>query len=379
MTHQSSLPIHFSGWKKRLSLFIAFSLVCASLLLFSSGHAQAASSQAVSLSAAVSYAESYWNCADAACTSRVQQGQAQNNFQCAEFVARALAAAGLIPYLSPYSSQNAYYRYNRNGTANTYNLLWVGTSPEPNGYRTLKDYLFDNGLVTNIGTDTSQASPGDIVLYPGGEGHTAIIVSTNGGTPIVDAHNNAAWHQPYTYDSNPDILHINTYRIVNFNSGKCLDVANYGTGNGDNVQQWDCHSPSTTNQLWIAVPVTSWTDPQTGSSYYVDEIIEYGTDECLDAYGWGTGNGTNVDIWQCGSSVQNNQLWIVPPPPYYYNIYIWNYGATVARGIHVNLDVVCTTATNYGQKNGANVQLYQDAPNSSCHAQNQIWTPENPL
>lgn len=380
MTSQSSLPIRFSGWKKRLSLFIAFSLLLSAVLLLSPpGHAQAAS-----LNAAVSYANSHWRwtyydhsahltCSGSTCKylTDTNSGWTQPDFECAEFVARSLAAAGLIPGLSPSSPPSAYDPYT-GPNGKTYDLLWVGYAAPYDG---VKQYLLDNGLATDIGNNPSAASAGDIVIYPGGDGtgHTSILVSMNGSNSLVDAHNNAAYQANYLmYPNYTHILHINAYyRIVNYNSGKCLDVANYGTSNGDNVQQWNCHSPSTTNQLWIAVPTN-----KTWSGYPVDQIVEFGTDECLDASGWGTGNGTNVDIWQCGSSMQNNQLWIVQSTSW--NTYIWNYGATVARGIHVNLDVVCTSATNYGQSNGANVQLWQDAPNSACSGHNQIWTFENP-
>src|SRR5579872_2117576 len=42
-----------------------------------------------SLKAAAQYADSHWNCANAACSSTVSAGSGQPNFQCAEFVARS--------------------------------------------------------------------------------------------------------------------------------------------------------------------------------------------------------------------------------------------------------------------------------------------------
>jgi len=38
------------------------------------------------------------------------------------------------------------------------------------------------------------------------------------------------------------------YIVKAKHSGKCLDVAGAGKGNGDNVQQWGCHFGD--NQLW---------------------------------------------------------------------------------------------------------------------------------
>ncbi|HLG77998.1 MAG TPA: RICIN domain-containing protein [Ktedonobacteraceae bacterium] len=169
--------------------------------------------------------------------------------------------------------------------------------------------------------------------------------------------------------------------IVNYNSDKCLDVANYGTSNLDNVQQWTCHSPSTQNQLWSAHYVTSWTDPNTGVTYDVVQFIEQGTNECLEAYNWGTSDGTNVDIYNCApaSQMHENQLWIIETDQTYTYEYIWNYGATLLRGLGIALDVVCTSGTNNGQNNGANVQLWHETTNSACYGNNQIWVVEGPL
>lgn len=36
--------------------------------------------------------------------------------------------------------------------------------------------------------------------------------------------------------------------IRNRQTGKCLEVANFGTENGSSIQMWDCHGGS--NQKW---------------------------------------------------------------------------------------------------------------------------------
>jgi hypothetical protein len=38
--------------------------------------------------------------------------------------------------------------------------------------------------------------------------------------------------------------------LVNTNSGKCLDAAGQGTANGTRLQIWDCNSSGQANQLW---------------------------------------------------------------------------------------------------------------------------------
>lgn len=58
-----------------------------------------------------------------ACTSTVSEGSGQSGYQCAEFVARSLAAGGYIPGLSGLESQGSYDPYVYNGSS--YDLLWV--------------------------------------------------------------------------------------------------------------------------------------------------------------------------------------------------------------------------------------------------------------
>ncbi len=160
--------------------------------------------------------------------------------------------------------------------------------------------------------------------------------------------------------------------IVNNRSGKCLDVANYGTSNLDNVQQWTCHSPQTQNQLWSFYFVENYVDPR-GVTWPVYNIKEHGTNECLEAYNWGVKDGTNVDIYNCAPASQRhgNQLWIpeVPGGP----SHLWNLGASASRGQWVGLDVVCTSGTGYGNNNGANVQLWHDTVSNGCAGDNQLW------
>ncbi|QLQ40376.2 RICIN domain-containing protein [Micromonospora robiginosa] len=81
-------------------------------------------------------------------------------------------------------------------------------------------------------------------------------------------------------------------QIVGAQSGRCVDVPNSSTTNGTQVQLWDCGTA--TGQRWT---VTSGRQLQV-----------YGT-KCLDANGQGTTNGTAVIIWDCNG--QTNQQWNV--------------------------------------------------------------------
>ena len=75
-------------------------------------------------------------------------------------------------------------------------------------------------------------------------------------------------------------------------SGRCLDVTGVGTANGTDAQLWDCGSGA--NQRW---------------TYTAGKELKVYGNKCLDAYGHGTGNGTRVVIWDCGG--QANQQWNV--------------------------------------------------------------------
>lgn len=162
--------------------------------------------------AAVQYADSYWNCTNPSCTSTVSAGTAQPNFECAEFVARALSMEGLVPGLNSGSSQSAYGNYHAQD-GKTYDLLWVGwttASKYSTGINGLYQYLIDNGIGSDIGNHPSEAVPGDVVIYHEGQGHTSLLVQT-GSSPLVDAHNNARYHVGYTEGySDLTIIHVYT-------------------------------------------------------------------------------------------------------------------------------------------------------------------------
>ena len=158
--------------------------------------------------------------------------------------------------------------------------------------------------------------------------------------------------------------------VVNSNSFKCLDVANYGTSNLDNVQQWTCHLPQTQNQLWNLSFVEYFID-QGNVRHSVYNFKESGTNECLEAYNWGVKDGTNVDIYACAPAGQHhgNQMWIADGG----SGRLYNFGATVARSSWIALDVVCTAGTGYGKNSGANVQLWHQTSTNSCGGKNQEW------
>jgi hypothetical protein len=76
---------------------------------------------------------------------------------------------------------------------------------------------------------------------------------------------------------------------------KCLDAFNAGTANGTATVIWDCHSG--TNQQWNVNANGTITGVQSG--------------RCLEASGLGTGNGTKLQLWDCWGGP--NQEWSLIP------------------------------------------------------------------
>lgn len=140
----------------------------------------------------------------------------QPNFQCADFVSRALTQDGLIPGLknggdkgsSPATpSVGGYNSYYDTANGKTYSLWNVGGPGNPVG---LSNYLLDSGRATNVHQDVTQAQPGDPVFFFDNNGqyyHTMLIVAVNNGQLIVDGHNMAQYHLPIIA-SGLDIYHI---------------------------------------------------------------------------------------------------------------------------------------------------------------------------
>ena len=92
------------------------------------------------------------------------------------------------------------------------------------------------------------------------------------------------------------------HRIVNRNSGKALDVANAGTANGSNVQQWAPGSTATTQQ---------WRVEGLAGGYY--RLTARHSGKVLNVAGGGTDNATNVDTWSW-ANVPQQQFQIVSIP-----------------------------------------------------------------
>lgn len=124
-----------------------------------------------------------------------------------------------------------------------------------------------------------------------------------------------------------------TYKIINRNSGQCLDVVGASTANSALVDQWPYGGGS--NQ--------KWTVSYLGSGQY--EIIGVGSGKALDVYGAGTANGTKIDIYPYSGNA--NQRWIFTATSNgYYRI------------SPANATGSCLDVTGASLSNGAAVQLW---------------------
>jgi endo-1,4-beta-xylanase len=119
--------------------------------------------------------------------------------------------------------------------------------------------------------------------------------------------------------------------IKGVGSGRCVDVPNYSTNDGTQLNLWDCHGGS--NQQWtytsagelkvygnkcldaggtgdvaIVQIYSCWGgDNQKWQIKSDGTIVSVQSGRCLDAVGQGTANGTKLQIYSCWGG--NNQKW----------------------------------------------------------------------
>ncbi|MQA20045.1 RICIN domain-containing protein [Rugamonas rivuli] len=125
------------------------------------------------------------------------------------------------------------------------------------------------------------------------------------------------------------------YSVVNKNSGSCVDDADFSTSNGAVVHQWACDSRGAANQQWKFTPTDS-------GNYRVSTQQAPGL--AWDVAGWGTANGSLVQLWTYGGG--SNQQWqAVDLGDGYYKF--------VGRGSGKCLDVPAASTSN-----GVQLQIY---------------------
>jgi hypothetical protein len=108
---------------------------------------------------------------------------------------------------------------------------------------------------------------------------------TADGTNVQISGDNGSGAQKWQMNLNGD----GSYTLINVGSGKALDVSEAGTADGTNVRIWT--SNGTSAQKWQLVPISSIVS---GATY---KLINVNSGKALDVTGAGTAVGTNVEIY----------------------------------------------------------------------------------
>ncbi len=128
------------------------------------------------------------------------------------------------------------------------------------------------------------------ITYPGGA-----VGSYQNGQTNAEKVINITWGE----DIQPVI--DGTYKIVNRNSGKVLEVAGQSTADGANVQQGTYSGNS--SQHWNVNPV----DSRIGGDWSYFSITSAQSGKSLDVDNWSLNNGGNIFMW--ATALGSNQQW----------------------------------------------------------------------
>ena len=148
----------------------------------------------------------------------------------------------------------------------------------------------------------------------------------------------------------PTAVANGTYKIAARHSGKVMDAAGWGTGNGTQIHQWTYGNAN--NQRWTVT--------NRGNNQY--SIIGVHSGKAIDIDSWQTTNGAKVQLWDYSGGT-NQKFTFTATGGGYYRI-----SPTHATGSCLDVDAGSTA-------NGALVQLWSYG---SVNSNNQQWALETP-
>lgn len=152
-----------------------------------------------------------------------------------------------------------------------------------------------------------------------------------------------------------------TAQITSRFTGKSLDIPGGNLVSGANVQMWTDND--TRAQEWTLSEKSTVTVD--GTSYATYEVyLTQATTLCMDVYGAGSTDGTNV--WVYTRNNTNAQRWAFVPVLPFRSGGIYEVKSTINTGMNVDIAGGSTT-------NGANCQIY---PDNDTNAQKFIFTNE---
>jgi glucosylceramidase len=174
----------------------------------------------------------------------------------------------------------ALIAYNTSGSTQSIRVNWGGQS-----------------FTYSLPTKTSATFTWSGTQSSGGSGGTGTITGLGGKCLDVTDGSTANGNQPQMWDCTSNNANqqwtVGTDGTVR-GLGKCLDVANNSTSDGGVVHLWDCFSTVAT-QKWTA----------SGGA-----LINSASGKCLDVKDNNTANGAKLQIWSCTGAA--NQRWTVP-------------------------------------------------------------------
>ena len=204
---------------------------------------------------------------------------------------------------------------------------YAGALPTTAGYI---PFHKEGAIILGIGGDNSKVAVGN--FYEG---------AMNSGKPS-DATENAV-HANIVAASYSGNAASSYKKLVNKNSGKCMDVQQPNTSAGANVDLYGCNGN----------PWQSWQLIDLGNGY--TSLYSENSGMCLDVSGSSTANGGNVVQNTCGSSTSQQWQVTTTTAPYF---------RLTSRHSGKVVDV-----TNCGTADGTNIQQW-DWLNNAC----QQWT-----
>ncbi|GAB2581048.1 glucosylceramidase [Paractinoplanes abujensis] len=193
------------------------------------------------------------------------------------------SANGTVPNVAFRNSDGskALIAYNTSGSAQSVKVNWGGQS-----------------FVYNLPSRTSATFTWSGAQSGGGSGGTGTITGLGGKCLDVSNGSTANGNLPQLWDCTPG--NTNQQWTVGSDGtirglGKCLDVADNSTADGAPVHQWDCLD-AVASQKWT---VTAGRD-----------IVNNASGKCLDVKDNSTANGAKLQLWACTGAA--NQKWTAP-------------------------------------------------------------------
>ncbi|MER7768620.1 RICIN domain-containing protein [Kitasatospora sp. NPDC096140] len=135
--------------------------------------------------------------------------------------------------------------------------------------------------------------------------------------------------------------------VVNANSGKCLEIADWSTDNGAPARQWDCTGGA--NQRWDYVP-------DSGGF----RLVNRNSGKCLEIADWSRDNGAPARQWDCTGGWNQH----------------WNYAGSIGSRNELGLvnlnSAFLLEIADWRTDNGAPARQWQSSTTGVCQG-NQAW------